>query len=480
MKVILLTAVAVAAKLSFAVDVAVVDFSAEVGKVRPELHSSGWAPRSMSLSQMHNPDIAPIKSMGFMAARTHDWALVNSGQRVVDLHFIFPLMHLDPNDPSNYVFGPTDHLLQYARDCNLEIFYRLGTSIEHTGPKVHFNSLIPEDFDKTAEVFAGIVRHYNRGWANGKKWNIRYWEIWNEPDGSNNMWCEPGGDRPSNSRRRMEKFALFFVTCLKRLKAEFGDEIKVGGPALCGYKEDYLQFLFDACRKEGVKPDFISWHYYSKYVHDISIHSEMARRFCDRNGLKDCELIVNEWHYMDSSWDDLRSPDPAVAGRCLDGPTGHNNIDSAAFTLANLALFQTSKLDQAYFYGCYPTGNWGYMDDKRRFNKNYYACRLFGELMRNYSTLCASKVIADDTYVTLALKSADGRRRGLLLVDYRNSAQVVSVELKGVGDVSHVFARILDDSHDDVQCAVDFNKETGMLTLCKPDKHSAAFYVSVD
>ena len=27
-----------------------------------------------------------------------------------------------------------------------------------------------------------VVMHYNKGWANGFHYGIRYWEIWNEPD----------------------------------------------------------------------------------------------------------------------------------------------------------------------------------------------------------------------------------------------------------------------------------------------------------
>ncbi len=219
-----------------------VDFTKETGKLNPALHSSGWTPRAYPRSI--SDDDEAVRSMNLTYARTHDWALFNPGQRVVDYQYIFPLMNKDPKDPSNYCFGPTDHLLQLSRNVGLKTFYRLGTSIEHTG-KIHFNAAVPEDFDKVAEVFAGIVRHYNKGWANGKNWNIEYWEIWNEPDGVTSMWCDPedtrewGKDQAADTayenarkKRLQASFVKFFVTCLKRLKSEF-PEIKVGGPALC-------------------------------------------------------------------------------------------------------------------------------------------------------------------------------------------------------------------------------------------------------
>ena len=91
-----------------------VDFTKETGALKPALHSSGWTPRS-SPRAIQNDDAA-VKSMNFTYARTHDWALVNSGQRVVDYQNIFPLFDKDANDPSNYYFEPTDHLLGLSRD----------------------------------------------------------------------------------------------------------------------------------------------------------------------------------------------------------------------------------------------------------------------------------------------------------------------------------------------------------------------------
>ena len=86
----------VAAIAAGAADVTV-DFSKPTGRINPQLHSSGCAPRLYPRA-IRNDD-ADIKAMGCYATRTHDWALWNQGQRIVDTHFIFPLMHLDPTDP---------------------------------------------------------------------------------------------------------------------------------------------------------------------------------------------------------------------------------------------------------------------------------------------------------------------------------------------------------------------------------------------
>ena len=451
------------------------DFTKATGKIRPALHSSGWGPRS-SPRAIQNDDEA-IKALNLTYARTHDWALVNSGQRVVDYQYIFPLIDKDPKDPSNYYFAPTDHLLQLSRDIGLKICYRLGTSIEHTG-LVHFNAEMPKDFNKVAEIFAGIVRHYNRGWANGKKWNIEYWNIWEEPDGITNLWCETGkGHDAEHDKYLREKFVEFFVICLKRLKSEFPD-IKVGGPALCGYNEDYFRAIFEACGKAGVAPDFISWDYYGSNPDDMVDCAARARRLCDEYGFKKCEVVISEWHYI-LSWDGIHgfNSTPAMVKRALEGPTGHNNIDSASFTLTSLARFQTSKFDQAYFYGCSHQGHWGYMDEYKQFNKNWYACKLFGEIVRDFPKMCASSSSAK-TVTILAVKSADGKKAGLLVVDYRGTNQVLTIEVKGASKAKHVSAVVLDDTRDNFPCEVGWRD--GHLTLVKADKNSAAFFIVFD
>ena len=470
------------------------DFGAATGKLRPELHSSGFGPQICSCPP---ETIADIRSMGFQASRTHDWALINPNQRVCDWHHIFPLPRLDAKDPANYVFGPTDYLLKRTREeVGHEIFFRLGTSIEHSGANIHFNTLIPDDFEKVAEVFAGTVRHYNRGWADGQEWGIKYWEIWNEPDGFNNMWCLPDGDggkgdtkearvqdQAAREKKRLALFAKFFVTCLKRLKDEFGDSVKVGGPALCSWRpsrperigtDAYFRALFAACREAGVAPDFISWHYYGNKPEDVLASIERARTICDDEGFPKCELVLNEWHYLNVSWGDLRSRDPKVYGKVWSGPASHNGIDSSCFNLALLSKFQTSKLDQAFYYGCRNDGSWGYKSADGEKYKVYYGLKLFGDFLRDFPVMCASSSDVKGVAV-LSAKSADGASKAVLVTDYRSGLRELSVEISGVAPDAECEVTVHDFGRD--LEVVKAKLEGGRLVLPKRDAFSAAFLV---
>ena len=450
------------------------DFSKTKGKINPWLHCSGFGPYFSSRALRNNDNI--LKSMHLTAARTHDWALVNSGQRVVDTHFIFPLMKLDPADPSNYYFKATDSLLKLTRDAGLDILYRIGSSIEHTGSAGHFNILIPEDYDKYAEVVAGIVRHYNAGWADGFKWNIKYWEIWNEPDGTTNCWAGNGEDAVV----LRHKFVKLFVTILKRLKAEF-PKIQVGGPALCWAYPEYFTEILQECKKAGVAPDFISWHHYACNP-DILTDSPVAmRKLCDDLGFKKTKLIIDEWHYL-MTWEGLhgnpRFASPDLAMRAQEGPAGHNSIDSAAFNLYVMSKWQNgTPLDQAYYYGCNHQGHWGYMDGYGRLTKSYYSMKLMGEIVSSCDKVAASEGLTPKI-ATLAAWSKDGKTAYLLVTEYRGIENLINVEVKGVAKAKRVTAVALDNSRDCLPVAVDFRD--GVATLIKDGQHSAAFLLKFE
>jgi len=448
------------------------DFSQPIAKFRPALHSSGFAP---GFERANKAALDKrIKEMNFDYVRTHDLALVNDNCRAFDVQHMFPLMHLDPKDPKNYFFDTTDFMIDLQHAIGQKTFFRLGTSIEWTG-LTHFGAEIPKDFDKMAEAFAGTVRHYLKGWGDpkGKVRPIDYWEIWNEPDGPNNMWSFNGSDDsdPVNNRNaeRRELFVKFFVKVLKRLKSEFPG-IKVGGPALANMREDWFRPILRACKAEGLRPDFLSWHSYSNDPDAMFGLAARADKMCKEEGFDGIELIIDEWHFLPKAgW---------TGNASVCAPDNFDNINSACYTLTVLSRLQTSRYDQAYFYGCRFFGRWGFHDfETGSLTKIFYALKAFGEIKKDSADICASES-TDKDVTAFATKSADGKKAFLLVTDYYGREMKIPVTVKGLNGVKKASARVLSFQKDLVP--VPLKVTDGKFTLAKPDAYSAAFLVTFD
>ena len=107
-------------------------------------------------------------------ARTHDAAFYSGygGEHTVDISAIFPNFDADVNDPNSYDFPCTDHYMKQIIEYGTKPFFRLGSKIEHGVKK--YGTIPPKDFHKWARICEHIIRHYNEGWANGFKYNIKY------------------------------------------------------------------------------------------------------------------------------------------------------------------------------------------------------------------------------------------------------------------------------------------------------------------
>jgi len=440
---------------------ATADFTVSPGKVRPELHAASFLTRSYPRGNINDDKL--VREMGLSAFRTHDAPLVNNGQLVVDTHCIFPLMNKDPKDPSNYVFRPTDHLLELNFDLGMKCLYRLGTSIEHTGVWGH-NTLNPADHEKYAEVLAGIIRHYTKGWANGHKWadRMRYWELFNEPD------------VPPCWRGTKEEFIHLFVTCLKRLKAEF-PELRIGGPAFGALLEDYMTDLLVACRKAGVTPDFLSWHGYGADPQRLLAMPARAKRLCDSLGFPNMELIIDEWHYIrNNSWDGIQgSTSPEAVIRACEGPEGATGIDSAVFTLQVETGFHDTCLSQSYFYGCGYNGVFGYVDRFRRPTKVFYGLKAVGDLIAACEDRATCRAPAR-TQAAFGAWTKDRTGARLIVSEFRGKPGELKVAVKGLPAGAKASVRLLNDAKD-LEPSADFTWRDGLLTLKKSAPGSVIF-----
>jgi hypothetical protein len=196
---------------------------------------------------------------------------------------IFPDPDADPKDPRSYNFGPTDQLIASIKGIGAEVIFRLGRS---EGSNVE----PPKDFDRYAEVAKHIVLHYNRGWANGFRYGIRYWEVWNEPDLGKLFW----GGSPGQYFQLYEKIA--------RAVKQADRRALVGGPAIAGPNgpSPYIEGFLEYVRARKAPLDFYSWHWYATDSNDpldvVRIGKEMRARL-DAHGFRKALSVLDEWNY---------------------------------------------------------------------------------------------------------------------------------------------------------------------------------------
>ena len=435
-----------------------IDFACPDGLVNPRLFGAGLHP---FISNRRIRDFfGQFQELGFTEVRNHDWALNNPGQRMVDMHFVFPLFHADVDDPHNYCFGPTDEAIRLCYEAGSRVYYRLGTSIEHT-KDIHFNIIPPSDPLKFAQACEHIIRHYTEGWANGFHYDMPCWEIWNEPEGNTNMWT---GTR--------EQFASFFAEVLAYLKPRF-PKLKIGGPANCFFNLDWVPTIVQECEKRHVRPDFYSFH---SYHHDLdAVREEFAsvRPWMKAHGWGDVELHVNEWHFI-RSWAGVHSNLTEESYQhnihAADGLMGSN---SAAYNIAMFSLFHEVGIDAAYYYGC-GIGNWGMNYPSGLPNKNYYSLLVARDLFKGYAQFV--KVQHDSpNHFALAAVHPEKQEAYLAIADFCSPDMQVQIDLKNLPYTKVLSCTALDDIRNNAPAEAKL--EGGRLILEKLQPGSTVFAV---
>lgn len=356
------------------------------------------------LSSQTMDNFYEYKALKIPYARLHDSGLFYGYglNHTVDVANIFPNFDADENDPKNYDFTLTDNYVKTIREAGTEPYYRLGASIEHWIKKYNVNP--PKDYAKWARICEHIVRHYNEGWANGYRWNIRYWEIWNEPD----LGGDTDGRQSATWTGTPEEFLKFYKTVSLHLRKCFGDSIKIGGPAFT-WPTSWADLFLPYCAKEKLPLDFYSWHRYNHDPKEFGKAARQARELMDKNGFTKAESHLNEWNYVVDfceRW--LYSLDVMSGSRVLKG---------ASFIAATMSVGQDSPVDMMMYYDArLGTGMNGiFKRENYKPNLGYYPFLIWGKLL-DLGTQVSTKG-GDDTIYTTAAKDEKGNL-GLLVTHY--------------------------------------------------------------
>ena len=333
-----------------------VDFSRSIGTIRHLNDLEGG-----TLTKRGWIDLSPyFKELGVQHVRLHDvpWDFDN----VQDVHYVFPHFDADPDEAKNYDFVGTDWFLKPLKNLGVEVIYRLGYSMEEPlEPRVH--NAPPKDFDKWAHVCLNIVKHYSGGWDNGFHNQIKYWEIWNEPDGSA---CWTGTPQ--------EYYKLYETTA--RVIKNYDPSLKVGGPTLASDME-FLEGFLKYCQEHRVPVDFVSWHRYSAEPYSVLEMSEKVRGLMTQYGFGKAESILDEWNYYAGDW--ARMEKDARYAEGLAHQT--KGMAGAAYDASVLTYLQDSSVDIATYYAGTTMFFWGLFNEYGVPEKTFYAFKAFTELL---------------------------------------------------------------------------------------------------
>jgi len=359
------------------------------------------------------------KEINVPSARLHDseWPRPD----IVDIHAIFPNLDADPQAPKSYTFRQTDDYIKAIIDTGSTIVYRLGESIEHGKRKYHVHP--PADYDKWAAACLGIIRHYNEGWADGFKYNIQYWEVWNEPENRPAMWS--GSD---------EDYHRLYVTAAKAIKAKY-PQLKVGGPSVghVGKVADgkyeptkFLEGLLAACREHKAPLDFFSWHTYTNDPTEYRRKAKGIRQWLDSHGFEKTEIHLNEWNYLpDDDWSPMLGKNQGLARHKW--YERMNGAEGAAFAACVLIDLQDAPVDVGNYYSG-DNSPFGLFTEHGAPKKTFFAMKAFRALLDAPQRI---EVAPDqsDRFAIAAGKDKDGSRVTVLISNLRGDRDAVSLNI---------------------------------------------------
>ena len=401
--------------------------------------------------------------------RIHDAPL--AADEAVDIHYIFPDFDADENDPANYNFKKTDLYLKAILDCGSQVLFRLGETIEGGDPEKYpkFHVHPPADYNKWARICCNIIRHYNMGWADGFKWNIQYWEIWNEFNSHPECW----------SGTPLQYFQLYEVAAKAIKKLDLN--LKVGGPALnTSINSEAGRNFLAYCRDKKLPLDFISWHGYASHPKKVIENIEEGITAVKEYGFTEAETINDEWNYMALPLWGMKDREYKYEKgfKKTRGPEG------AAFTASVLGYIQNSELDISCYYSAYGSVfRFGLFDIFGLPQKPLYSFIAYNELVK-----CGTQIAAagSNRETGLGITAATNDNTGMTAViisnfDDENSRFILNMKNIPVNGNTYCSEYVIDEnrsldwdreqifSSDDFQMVVELPKSSVRLLLFTPE-----------
>ncbi|MBQ6823915.1 MAG: hypothetical protein IJP27_04625 [Clostridia bacterium] len=408
-----------------------IDFNQERGMIKP-MHAVGQPPMAGGFGVLDFSYVDYLKQAHIPYSRLHDVGGAYGQSRFVDIPNLFRNFDADENDPANYDFTFTDVLIAGILEYDVKPIFRLGVTIENQFHIKAYHIYPPKDYGKWARICEHVIRHYNEGWADGFRYGIEYWEIWNEPDnnvpGLNQMWIGTN-----------EQFYELYDVAAKHLKACFGDSIKVGGYGACSprgifydpekygidpevvgqsdkpaeigiFRLEFLEGFFAYIKEHGSPLDFFSWHSYAN-VEQTTEMSKFFGRFLASHGYEGLENMLNEWN----------GPHAEIQ---------HGTSQSAAQVAAMMCSLQRCPVDMLCYYDArLNAGRYAGFFHPYNYTpvSTYYSFKAFGKLYAMGTEVACES----NTKKLYAIAAKGNGCCGALITNTTDTVQEVSTTFEG-------------------------------------------------
>ena len=407
-----------------------VDFSRPTGTIR-HLNDVNGGP----LCERGWVDLSPsYKELGIKNVRLNDvaWTFDDA----LNINYVFPRFEADADQPDSYDFFQTDWYLKAIKALDINIIYGLSPTAEYPKlPPRHIDP--PQDFEKWAKICVNVIKHYNSGWANGYHYNIKYWEIWNEPDGRSFWTGTP------------EQYYRLYEITAKAIK-NYDPNVKVGGPVLAS-SIPFLEGFLEYCQNHHVPLDFVPWHMYSTQPSAIYLKAAKIRQLMNKYGYPSAESVLDEWSYFPGNWglmpfDAKALVDPKYVDSIAQEVQG---VSGAAFDASTLILLQDSTVDIANFYHGATIVMWGLFNEHGVPKKTYYTFESFKSLLETPERVETGG--SDQSgLAAIAGVSQDKNQATVLISNYGTACSHYNIRLNNFpwnGEVTYE-KYALDKSHD--------------------------------
>ena len=401
-----------------------IDFSRKTGKTKP-VNCLNNGPR-FGIDLEHD-FTEQFKEMAPPFVRVSSPESPYASSRYLDVHCIFPDIELDERFEASYNFGPTDKYLATIKECGADIFLRLGESKEPYEIKRYTGA--PRDPQKLASIFERIIAHYNKGWANGFKYNVKYVEIMCDVDTAD-AWC---GSR--------EEYYELYVTVANYLKEKY-PKLKVGAYSSGGFYSlnhygaseqvnsyvDFLDgFLAHISRVKNAPLDFLSWKCYAETPEEISLHANYARSYLGQYNFRKAQSIITEFNIIGTDKGSyLERKYPSELAR-------------------SLIVASKSNLDMMFYSHADPYSPWNALysldvrGDGKRFFAPYHVMTAFGSLVSLGNVADSTEDFRKEIY-SLATVGTD---KGACVFATAEYSGVVEIKVQGMEFTSYSIRGII-------------------------------------